>query len=162
MMSRREFFSGTGAPPPLSFTTPGVTGVRRVTFEEDSLLIEARDNLVGLFQPLEEIFWEEVEAVYTWTTPEWTAITVMLGLMVPILSLAGLILSANLPGMLSAAFSVILGITLVAAILFINIRIVPRRHVRVVGAGREIRFHTTEVSVIRSLLQRFGITPYAL
>lgn len=162
MMSRREFFSGTGAPPPLSFTTPGITGVRRVTFEEDSLFIEARDNLVGLFQPLEEIFWEEVEAVYTWTTPDWTGMTVMLGLMIPILSIAGLGLSAGLPEPWAAALTLLLGVTLVVVILFVNIWVVPRRHVRVIGAGREIRFHTTEVSVVRSLLQQFGITPYAL
>jgi hypothetical protein len=162
MMSRREFFSGTGAPPPLSFTTPGITGVRRVTFEEDSLFIEARDNLVGLFQPLEEIFWEEVEAVYAWTTPDWTGMTVMLVLMVPILLIAALGFSAALPAPWPGLLTLLLGVVLVAVILFLNIRIVPRRHVRVVGAGREVRFHTTEASVTRSLLLRFGIAPEAL
>lgn len=162
MMSRREFFSGTGAPPPLSFTTPGVTGVRRVTFEEDSLFIEARDNLVGLFQPLEEIFWEEVEAVYTWTAPDWTGMTVMLALMVPVLFIAGLVLTASLPEPWPEILTLLLGMTLVGVVIFVNFRVLPRRHVRVIGAGREVRFHTTEASVIRSLLQRFGITPYAL
>ena len=61
-------------PPPRFFQVLSTTSMdtRRITFEPDSLLVEMR-QFVGSYQPCEEVFWDEVRAIYTWTAPNWNA-----------------------------------------------------------------------------------------
>ena len=144
------------SPPGLQMTYSGATAARRITFEEDSLFVEARDAISGLLEPEEEIFWEEVRAVYLWTRPDWQFFGIGLILVWFVILFGFCVLNLALP----AAAGVVpwlLGALALGLLLLYDIRVQPRQYARVVSDDREIHFHTPERHYIRVLLTRLGI-----
>lgn len=139
-------------PPALELTFVSITGGRRLTFGSESLLLEIRDSITGAFLPEEELFWPEVEAVYIFQRADWQTLAI---LSLPLLPLSGLIFlfGFELSGTgVIALFPTLIALGLIAAGLWV-LRFGPRHYVRVVGAGREIRFSTTDRHYVRRALQ---------
>lgn len=150
------------APPPLSVTTSDAFGGRRVSFEEESLFEEARDHIIGTFHPVEEIFWEEVEAVYVWRSIDWGMLCgglflVLLGAAFIRLILASFVLEGFVALMVTLVLPLVMVAVLAAAVIFGAARVFPRWNVRVVGDGREIRFYTLDGVFMRSLWRRLQL-----
>jgi hypothetical protein len=146
------------SPPGLQTTYSGLSGARRITFEEDSLFVEARDSVTGLLEPEEEIFWEEVRAVYLWTKPDWPAFGVGLILVFFMILFSWCFFNLALP-VISGVAPWLFGLATLLLLLRYIIQVQPRQYARVVADDREILFHTPERHYIRVLLHRLGIPP---
>lgn len=144
-------------PPPLTAVTTDVVGSQRVSFEEDSLFLEAQD-ILGTYQPLDEIFWEEVEEVYLWRSTDWSSIGVGFFLVAAAALLARAVLAIlGLDALLANALVAGAALLLCGLVTYAAVRISPRRNIRVVGGEREIRFHTSDRGVVRTVLRRMGL-----
>jgi hypothetical protein len=145
------------APPPLAVTSSDAFGGRRVTFEDDSLFVQARDNIIGTYQPVEEIFWEEVEGVYLWRSPDWSMVLPGTVLAFLAVLLVRVILAFFVETGLADVLMGFAALLLFLLVLVIAIRYSPRSDVRVVGNGREIRFYTSDPKVLAALFRHLNL-----
>ena len=146
------------SPPGLQTTYSGLSGARRITFDEDSLFVEARDTVTGLLEPEEEIFWEEVRAVYLWTKPDWPSFGVGLILVWFVILFSWCFFNLAIP-VIAGVVPWLFGLLTLLLLLRYIIQIQPRQYARVVAEEREIVFHTPERHYMRVLLHRLGVEP---
>jgi hypothetical protein len=143
-------------PPPARHTSCVVEFVttldmRRATLGADSLLLEARGGLSTAYQPLRELFWDEVDLVYTWRAPDWDGMALLLLLLAAACAAALLVLGGNhFEAVLAAAFP---GCVVIAWVCGI---VLPQVWYRVTAGGRSITFATRRREVRTELLARVG------
>lgn len=137
--------------PPQSFRFITTTSMdsRRITFEPDSLLVESRD-LIGSYQASDEVFWDEVRAVYTWSAPNWN----MFGgwaLVIVIFGALALAITGSSSGGNIWMVAAILLVAL-AGSAFVCIRLAPRQWYRVESTRLPVEFATGKKGTLEELL----------
>jgi hypothetical protein len=127
---------------------------RRITFEPESLLVEMRE-VVGGWQPCEEIFWDEVRAVYTWTAPNWNTLT-LLAILIGVVGAITLAVMSGTPG--APMWGVVAGMVVaLAASAFVAIRVAPRRSYRIESSRPSLVFHARRKETLDELLSHLSI-----
>lgn len=121
---------------------------RRITFEPESLLVEVRD-VVGSYQPSQEVFWDEVRAVYTWSAPNWNLL-VGWGVVILMIGLVAAAANQNTPGGLWTAAAVTL--IALAILAFYAIRLAPQQWYQVASSQPDVIFGTQKRGTLEALL----------
>jgi hypothetical protein len=139
--------------PPQFFRVVSTTSLdsRRITFEPESLLVEMRE-IIGGWQATEEIFWDEVRAVYTWSAPNWNTLT-LLALLIGVVGAVSIaVMGATSGGWVAAG----MGVSLAAA-AFVTIWMMPRQWYRVESSRPPLLFTTQKKETLDELLSHLAI-----
>jgi hypothetical protein len=135
----------TSSPNPIRVTSSTASEVIRVSLLPDSLLQETRD-FVGGWRASNQIFLDEVRAIYTWEAPNWS--TVMAGVLFGLL----IALFAVIPNMSSVGL--LLAVLLVGFCLVLGIWLRPRRWIRIESRIGPLVFHTRDERLLAALRSR--------
>ena len=123
---------------------------RRITITPYSLVAETQATL-GNFQPEQEVFWDEVRAVYVWDAPDWIILAggAIIGL---VLLCIAAVIAAESPN-ISLALLLPSALALVCFLWGgLGAWLRPRRWFRVDTTRGELRFHSRNPRVLGMLL----------
>ena len=130
------------------------TEVGAVRLRPDSILQEER-GFIGGFRPVKQVFWDEVRAVYVWTTPNWS--TVIGGGAVAVIPL--LIGLFQLATPLWAAVWIIGALAMLGWSLAWGLRLQPNRWIKIESTQGPLLFHSRREDVLQGILSMLSLDP---
>jgi hypothetical protein len=130
----------------------------RVLLEEDSIVLESREVLVGQYLPVQELFWEEIRAVYVWQRPNWTNLVVyvcLIAIFWCVFGVAALAAGADAWTQLVLALA---AVVFAAAAVINAVWLHPQRWLKLGGGGREIEMQIESPAVLTLLEVRLNVS----